>query len=530
MTGHPRQLGEAAVLALAMSTALGAWWSRPVPLGLAAVGVLVALAARRPWAVVVAVGVLASALGAGAWAGARPAEAGPLRAQATLVGDPVRAVGAVRAEVRAGGHHLDVWARGRAGAVLAGRAAGEVVEVVGRVSPRRPGDDWAARRHVVGRVDAATITALSAGSMPARWANQVRRLLHDGAEPLPPADRGLLAGFVLGDDRDQSPVVADDFAGAGLGHLLVVSGENVAFLLAVAAPVLRRLPWSLRWALTGGLLAGFALVTRFEPSVLRAVAMAAVVVTAGALGRPSSSRRALALAITGVLLIDPMLVGVLGFQLSVVACLGIVVLAAPLAHRLPGPGWLRRPLAVTLAAQVAVGPLLVWRFGGEPVAGLLANPLAEPAAALLMAWGMTAGLLAGVVGAPASSWLHLPTEALLIWVRLVARVCARLPLGQLGGVTLAVAAAVATATVVAQHRARWGRAWGGRWWPRPAWCRPRSSGGPALRLTSRSRRWATCGARRSPGDRGRCWCWPRAPASTARSSSSGRLASGISTW
>ena len=45
----------------------------------------------------------------------------------------------------------------------------------------------------------------------------------------------------MGDDRDQGAVVADDFRAAGLGHLLVVSGQNVAFVLAVAMPVAGRL-------------------------------------------------------------------------------------------------------------------------------------------------------------------------------------------------------------------------------------------------------------------------------------------------
>ena len=75
------------------------------------------------------------------------------------------------------------------------------------------------------------------------------------------------------------------------------------------------------------MIAFFALITRFEPSVLRASAMAAVAVTATTLGRDSSSLRLLALAVGGLVLVDPFLVHSVGFQLSVAACVGIVLLS-----------------------------------------------------------------------------------------------------------------------------------------------------------------------------------------------------------
>src|SRR5436189_94520 len=79
--------------------------------------------------------------------------------------------------------------------------------------------------------------------------------------------------------------VTDDFRGAGLSHLLAVSGQNVAFVLALAGPMLRRLGLRVRLPATIAVIAFFALVTRFEPSVLRASAMAALAVTASTMGR-----------------------------------------------------------------------------------------------------------------------------------------------------------------------------------------------------------------------------------------------------
>src|SRR5438874_1168666 len=79
--------------------------------------------------------------------------------------------------------------------------------------------------------------------------------------------------------------LVDDFRAAGLSHLLAVSGANVAFALAIAEPVLRRRRLGTRFA--GGIvvLAVFGTMTRWEPSVLRAAAMAGLVMLARWLGR-----------------------------------------------------------------------------------------------------------------------------------------------------------------------------------------------------------------------------------------------------
>jgi competence protein ComEC len=231
-----------------------------------------------------------------------------------------------------------------------------------------------------------------------------------GGRVLPQDRQALYGGFVLGDDRGQSAVLEADFRGAGLTHLLVVSGENVAFVLVAASPLLRRLGTGSRWLATVSLLLLFAAMTRFEPSVLRATAMAVIAVSVWSLGRVASPLRILALAVTAVLLIDPMLVGVAGFQLSVAAAGGIILIARPLAEHLPMPSWLARPLAVTLGAQLAVAPMLVAFYGGIPVATVPANLVAEPAAALLMAWGLTVGAVAGMVGGPLATVLQLPAD------------------------------------------------------------------------------------------------------------------------
>jgi competence protein ComEC len=448
-------MGERGAVALAVAACAGAWVSRPVPLLPAAVVIAVALLAHRPVLLMLGVAVAASALGARAWDGLRPPRIGPWSGTATLVSDPAETAGALQVDVRIEGKRVEAWARGSAARDLTDRLAGERVELRGQLEPV-PDNARArlARRHVGARMTVDGAAFVSPGGIAERLANGLRRTLVGGAQVLPPGQRALFTGFVLGDDRGQRPEVTDDFRASGLSHLLVVSGENVAFVLLLLAPVLRR--FGLFGRLVGGLavLLLFGILTRWEPSVLRAEAMAGLALLAATLGRPASTLRILSLAVAGLLLVDPFLVRSVGFLLSVGACAGIAVLAVPVAARLPGPRPLATALGVTIAAQVGVLPVLVPTFGGVPVAALPANVLAVPVAGPIMMWGMAAGVAAGWTGGPVARVLHLPTGLMIAWVAAVAHRSAALPLGQLRlwHVVALVGAVVAGA---ASHRWRW---------------------------------------------------------------------------
>lgn len=461
-----RTAGDRWPLALLAAAAVGAWNPRPVPVLVGGLGAAAALLLRRWPLLVVAVALLASGLGQRSLAGLEGLEEGDVAAAVTLVTDPRPQLGGgVRAEARLGGRRVELQAANVAAEALAPRLAGEVVRVRGTVAPLPHPSDWSRSRHLAGRLRVLRIEGWSRGGPPAELANGLRRTLVAGTGSMGAGERSLFTGLVVGDDRQQPLAMADDFRGAGLTHLLAVSGQNVAFVLALASPVLRRLRLWPRLVLAVAAVGLFATMTRFEPSVVRASAMAVVALVATTAGAPLARLRVLGLALTGLLLVDPLLVRAVGFQLSAAATAAIVVLAAPLEAVLPGPRWLRAPLAVTAAAQLGVAPILVRAFGPLPVASLPANLLAVPAAGVVMAWGLTAGLVAGVTagaGLPAAAtWtavLHLPTRLALAWVAEVATRSAGLPLGQLQASHLiALSSALAVAVGVSR---RWPMATG----------------------------------------------------------------------
>ena len=227
---------------------------------------------------------------------------------------------------------------------------------------------------------------------------QVRDRFADAAHrALEPERAAVLTALVTGDRRGESLVLREQLAQAGLAHLVVVSGRHVGVLLAGVLAVGAALGAGVRGRRLVALacLAWFAVLTRWQPSVLRAAGMAALVLGAGISGRGSDPRHALATAVTVLLLIDPLLAGQLGFGLSVSATGGVLVIAPWLADRIPGPRWLVLPAAVTIGAQIGAAPLLL-TLDGIGAGSVPANLVAVPAAALAQTLGVIGALLAQI--------------------------------------------------------------------------------------------------------------------------------------
>ena len=253
---------EPQVLAAAMGVALGAWFHPAVPWWVAAMLVAAALASRRPAVVIVAVIAIAAASGSMALDGLSAGSTGVVRGRATVWSDPVRQPGGLSVEVRLDGRHLLASASGALEGRLALAETGDEIELVGRASPFGERTGWAISRHLAARLELTDVRVAGDGWWPFQVANRVRRLLSAGLDSLDPEDTSLFRGLVIGDDRDQSELMAFRFRASGLGHLLAVSGQNVAFVMVAASPMLTRLRLRSRWVVTLGVLALFTLVTR----------------------------------------------------------------------------------------------------------------------------------------------------------------------------------------------------------------------------------------------------------------------------
>jgi len=424
-------------------TAVGAWVARAVPVPMMLCAAVLGLVGLR-WGVlrpparlltIGALGLIAGALAAGELRAIDSAPMGPWTGVAILRSDPDRTGAGVRVVLEVQGFRYEAWAWGAPARSVERRLAGERVVVVGERHPlegRRRGSLHA--RHVVGRFDLALIAGSAPGPAPALAANRVHRAVGRVVQHWPADRRALLAGLVLGNDSALSPEAVAAFRTAGLSHLTAVSGQNVALLLTLMAPLLARTDRGWRWLLTAAVIAWFAVLTRFEPSVLRASVMALAAATATVLGRDRRPARLLALSGVVLMLVDPLLVRSVSFWLSMSATAGLVVVTPALKRVLEGrqsleTGRVRRAvasaLATTAGAQTGVLCVSTVVFGLPSSVSLVTNLLAVPPAGLVM----MSGPAVAAVGAVAPEWAFVaatPLRWLVDGIAGIAHVGARL--------------------------------------------------------------------------------------------------------
>ena len=208
--------------------------------------------------------------------------------------------------------------------------------------------------------------------------------------------------MVLGDTSKQTAEFKEAMKRSGLTHLVAVSGANFAivstFVLWCMQFLIRRK--NIRVIATAAALMCFIALVRPSPSVLRAAAMAAVLLTAQLGKRGSDSLPALGFAICAVVLGDPWQSRDAGFALSVLATAGLLLLAPRIQERLPTHKKLAGALAPPIAALVFCSPILVSLSGYLSPMSIVANLLAAPAVAPITVLGFIAALVS-----PVAPWL-----------------------------------------------------------------------------------------------------------------------------
>ncbi|WP_346386567.1 ComEC/Rec2 family competence protein [Nocardioides sp.] len=333
---------------------------------------------------------------------------------------------------------------------------GATVRASGRLSPS-DGSDVAGMLGANGKPE-----TLAPPDLWWRGADALRQSLRDSVASRPADQRALVPALVDGDDTNLDAALADDFRDTGLTHLLAVSGTNltlvVGFLLVVAR-------WSRvrgRWLyVVGGCgIAGFVLLARTEPSVLRAAVMGTVGLFAMGVNGRERGFRALGVAVVTLLLVQPALATSIGFALSVLATTGILVLAPGWRDDLSRwlPRWLAEAVAVPAAAQLACTPLVAAISGQVSIVAVAANLVVAPAVGPATVLGLVGGLL-GLVWDPAGRLAGAAAGWCVAWIVEVAHRGASLPSAAIewgtGAVSLAVLTVLcAAAALVAPHLLR----------------------------------------------------------------------------
>lgn len=234
-----------------------------------------------------------------------------------------------------------------------------------------------------------------------RWRNTIISKLKEadfGSEEL-----SIIQALLLGQRNAISDLTYTQYKDAGAVHILALSGLHIGILLLVLQFILRPLEQfprgkSLKLIFIVFLLWGFAFLAGLSASIIRAVTMFTFVAYAQYLNRPTNSYNILALSLFFILLLHPMLLFQVGFQMSYAAVFSIIWIY-PLLSRLWTPKWwlLQKTwqlLSVSLAAQLGVLPISLFYFHQFPGLFFISNLLIVPFLGLLLILGILIIVLA----------------------------------------------------------------------------------------------------------------------------------------
>jgi competence protein ComEC len=216
---------------------------------------------------------------------------------------------------------------------------------------------------------------------------------------IPEPEVGLGAGLLLGVKSGLGEELEDDFRTTGIIHIVVLSGANIMLVVLFVMYVLAFfLPVRTRASVGIVAIILFALLVGLSATVVRASIMAALILVALLFGRRYDIMRALFFAGAVMVMINPLLlVYDVGFQLSFLATLGLIVVAPQFETLLSGVSpWFRLKefFVATLATQVMILPLLLYQIGQFSVVAVVVNMLVLP----LVPFAMLFSFLTGLVG------------------------------------------------------------------------------------------------------------------------------------
>lgn len=204
---------------------------------------------------------------------------------------------------------------------------------------------------------------------------------------LQPKNKEFLKGIILADRTEMDAETVSDFNKSGLVHFLAISGTHMVIIFWLLMLVLKKIiPVKFRnlsIVLSLVLIWLFAIFIDYGSSVMRSCIMITAYYMFVLLQRKSDLLHALALAGFVILIFDTNQIYDVGFQLSFLAVLGIYWLNQPILKYLPRPrnnfqNFLVNIPSVSLSAQLATLPLVIYYFHQYSLVSILANLIIIP--------------------------------------------------------------------------------------------------------------------------------------------------------
>ncbi len=285
---------------------------------------------------------------------------------------------------------------------------------------RRPGSSFDYRSYLLKRRIAAVLSASSERvemlkTQEDSLARLKKRLLSASVSNIGGEEAAVFNGVLLGERSMISKETKEAFSKAGVSHILAVSGLHVGIIGAIILGILIKLPKAARNLAAIASVGFYVLLVGFQPSLVRAAIMLTLGLGGWLAARETDSLSAISLAAILILAFDPLSIFNVGFQLSFLATLGIILISPNLSEVIQtGRKFLDKSISVTIGAQLMVLPLLIIHFNEvfllTPISNLIITPLLAPilfAALFASASELMLPFLASLFFAVSGALIHL---------------------------------------------------------------------------------------------------------------------------
>ena len=217
-----------------------------------------------------------------------------------------------------------------------------------------------------------------------KLSNNIRNYIINTTNRLmPKRTSSLLVGILIGDKSEISEEIIENFKNSNLSHMLAVSGAHTSYIILGLTFILNKSKMSKKWVslVTILSLTLFMFITNFTPSVTRACFMAIIVLGAGVLHRKQDFWTSISISLLIILILNPFSINEIGLQLSYLGTIGIIVFnknIETILNKVKINNKISKILSVTISAQLAIMPIMIYKFNNLSLTFFISNILASP--------------------------------------------------------------------------------------------------------------------------------------------------------
>ncbi|MEA5060186.1 MAG: ComEC/Rec2 family competence protein [Candidatus Pelethousia sp.] len=212
----------------------------------------------------------------------------------------------------------------------------------------------------------------------------------------PKQESSLLCAMLWGIKGSLSEYLHAVYRGAGIAHVLALSGLHVSFVSVVLNRLAKNASIRLRLGVNALVLFSYSAVAAFPASLVRASLMCLCPLLAEALGRKKDQASSIAFSAVCILVFSPSALYDIGFQLSFGAVAVIDMLGRTLAEHLPLPEQLGKAVSLSICGMLGTLPLTAHHFGEMALLSIFANLLILPIVPVAFLFSMAACLAGSV--------------------------------------------------------------------------------------------------------------------------------------